>query len=225
MGLYERLAGTEEPKISVHAFMSAMGEWERGKIGQPALVSAFGLSAGAETEAVALAAKMGTVHEPHAMSGRVTLTNVGSAYDTNDDSKSLPFVYVQAAGVSRIDIELRVSKIGTGTQDWQLWDDTNGVEALGPGSITSGSLSDAGAAAHKTLNASRVFGSPLAPGIRKLRLRSKSSVATDDPVFLNAAILLFRTDTISAAVLHEVLLLGEAGLYTVAQVKSRLGIA
>jgi hypothetical protein len=122
---------------------------------------------------------------------------------------------------------VRVRKVGTGTQDWQLWDETNGVEAIGSTTLTSGSLSDAGAAADRTLTGSRVFASPLTPGVRKLRLRARSSVAADDPVFLNAAMLVFRVDTITSAVLHEILLLAQmrlAPLHTEAALKTRLGV-
>jgi hypothetical protein len=227
MGLYERLIGTAGPKIHVHTFMAALGEIERGKMSRAQIIAGFGLSASEETELDTLTAKVRTPLESYPMSGRVTLTNVGVNYDSTLDSQSLPFVYLQAAGVTRIDIDLRVRKVGSGTQDWQLWDDTTGVEAIGPGTLTSGSLSDSAAAGDHTLQASRVFASPLSPGIRKLRLRARSSTTQDDPVFLNGAIGVFRVDTITSWVLHEVLLLGEdrvAPYETAEAVKARLGV-
>jgi hypothetical protein len=231
MGLYERLTGIDladtAQKIHVHQFMAALGELDRGKVTRQQVVDGFGLTTGEGTELDTLTAKIRTPLEGYPLSGRITLTNVGTAYDTNSDSLSMPFVYLQGAGVTRVDLEMRVRKVGTGTQDWQVWDETNAVEAIGPGSLTSGSLSDAGGAADRTLQASRVFASALAPGVRKLRLRAKSSVATDDPIFLNAALLVFRVDTITSGVLHEVLLLAEdrlAPLTTIAALTARLGV-
>jgi hypothetical protein len=226
MSLYTRLMGTTDPKIPVHAFMAALGEFERGKATRQQIMDGFGLSVGEGTELDTLTAKVRTPTEAYPLSGRVTLTNVGAAYDTGNDAQSFPFVYIQGAGVTRIDFEVRVRKVGTGTQDWQLWDETNGVEAIGSTTVTSGSLSDAGAAADRTLTGSRVFASPLAPGIRKLRVRVRSSTAADDPTFLNSSLLVFRVDTITSSVLHEVLLMAEDGMVytTEAALKTRLGV-
>ena len=233
MGLYERLlqVGDGEVKIPVHQFMSALSEFERGGMTRAQVVTAFNLSAGEGTELDALTALVRQPLEGYCLGGRVTLTNVGAAYDNNIDSQSLPFFYIQKAGITRLDIELRVRKIGTGTQDWQLWNDTDGTAAIGPGALTTGSLSDAGGAADRTLNASRTFGSPLAPGVVKLRMRCQSSVAADDPLYLGGALLVFRPATISSVALHEILCLGEwfvprglAPMATVAAVKTRLGV-
>lgn len=231
MGLYERLTQIDlvppDQPIHVHQFMAALGEFERGKMTRAQIVTGFNLSVAEGDELDALSAKVRTPLEAYTLGGRVTLTNVGANYDTTLDSQSLPFVYLQVAGVTQINIELRVRKVGTGTQDWQLWDDTTPIEAIGPGTLTSGSLSDAAGAGDHTLTASRVFASPLAPSVRKLRLRAKSSTAADDPIFLNAALLIFRVDTITADVLHHVLLMGQdriAPLNSVAAVKARLGV-
>lgn len=218
---------TNGPTIPVHQIMSAMGEVDRGKMTRAQVLTAFDITVGEESDYDAFAAKIKTPQESYALCGRVTLTNVGAAYDTTLDSQALPFIYIQRAGVIRIDMEVRVRKVGTGTQDWQLFDETNGVEAVGPATITSGSLSDNGAAADRTLNGSRVFASPLSPQVVKLRLRSRSSTALDDPIFLNAAILLFRESIITPEVVHQVLCLGSygiAGYSTVAELKARLGI-
>jgi hypothetical protein len=231
MPLYEKLIGLEFPRIPLDVFMGMLGEVERGKITQQTVIDTFALSAGEQTELSALVALVRTPQEAYPLSGRVTLTNVGATYDANIDSQSLPFVYIQGAGVTRIDLEVRVRKVGTGTQDWQLFDDTNAIEAIGPATTTSGSLSDAGGAADRTLTGSRVFAAPLSPGVRKLRVRAKSSTAADDPVFLNAALLLFRVSTVTPDVLHQVLLYanwcrrrGIAPFNTVAAVKTRLGV-
>lgn len=44
MTLLDRLEGTEEPKIAVHQFMAALGEYKRGAITGPQVVTAFNLS-------------------------------------------------------------------------------------------------------------------------------------------------------------------------------------
>lgn len=54
MGLYERLAGLEQPKIAVHTFMSAMQEYMLGNMTGAQAATAFGLSAAEQTEALAL---------------------------------------------------------------------------------------------------------------------------------------------------------------------------
>lgn len=54
MGLYERLGGFEDPKIPVHTFMSAMQEYMLGNMTGAQATAAFGLSAGEQTEALAL---------------------------------------------------------------------------------------------------------------------------------------------------------------------------
>lgn len=232
MALYPRLLGAESPKISVHAIMAAVGEQERGKLTRAQVLAAFGITAQEEADYDALAAKVKPTQETYPLSGRVTLTNVGATYDANTDSQSLPFIYIQRAGVRRIDMELRVRKVGTGTQHWQLWDETNGVSVLdsdpsGGNNLTSGSLSDAGAAADRTLNGSRTFAQPLSPQVVKLRVRARSTTAADDPLYLQGSILLFREDTITSDVLHQVLLLAREGyVYTTeVDLKARLGIA
>ena len=43
MGLLQRVLGTEEPKIAIHAFM-AIAEYKRGAVTKNQIVTAFGLS-------------------------------------------------------------------------------------------------------------------------------------------------------------------------------------
>jgi hypothetical protein len=50
MGLWERVVGTEEPKIAVHAFFAMASERRRGKVTDADVYNAFGLSAGEQTE-------------------------------------------------------------------------------------------------------------------------------------------------------------------------------
>jgi hypothetical protein len=228
VALYDRLMGLADPKLPVHQFMAALGEWERGKMTRAQVISAMTIQPTEEADLDTLANIVRTPLESYPLSGRVVLTNVGATYDANIDAQSLPFVWLQTAGVTRIDLEVRTRKVGTGTQDYQLWNETDGTIAIDSTVATTGSLSDAGAAADRTLTASRTFASPLAPGVKKLRLRAKSTVAADDPTFLNAAVLVFRVATITAEVLHQILLLAEYGsapYTTVAAVKARLGVS
>lgn len=227
MALIDRLIITgDSSKIRVHPFMAAMGELERGKVTRQQVIDAFGLLAADEAELDALIGKVRSIQDSYPLSGRVVLTNVGAAYDTTVDSQSLPFVWIQCAGITRIDLEIRSRKAATqtGNIDYQLWDETNGVSALDSTNATTGSLTHTGTAGDATLTASRTFAAPLAPGVRKQRVRAKSSTAADDPTFLNAALLVTRVDTITADVLHQLLCLGEGGIYTAAQVRTRLGI-
>lgn len=230
MALIDRLVAADATKIPVHPFMAACGEWERGKMSRQQVIDAFGLLAGDLAELDALNALVKTPREAYPLSGRVVLTNVGATYDANVDSLSLPFVYIQRAGVTRLDVEVRNRKAATqtGTIDYQLWDETNASAAIDTVTATTGSLSDAAAAGDHTLIASRTFAVPLAPGVVKLRLRCKCTTAADDPTFLNASLLLTRVDTITADVLHQVLLLGENDtppLNSAAALRTRLGLA
>lgn len=231
MGLYERLTqidlGPTETPIHVHQFMAALGEFERNKMSRAQIMTAFGLSVAEGVELDALTAKVRTPLESYSLNGRVTLTNVGTAYDTTLDSQSLPFIWLQVAGITRVDMEVRHRKVGTGSQDYQLFNDTDAIEAIGPSTITSGSFTDTNGAGDRTLTGRRDFASPLAPGVKRLRLRARSSVPADDPIFLNAALLVFRVDTITADVLHHILLMGQdriAPLDTIAAVRTRLGV-
>jgi hypothetical protein len=70
-------------------------------------------------------------------------------------------------------------KVGTGTISYQLWNETDGVEVC--------VLNDAAAAGVRYLTG--VF--PVAiNGIKLCRIRAKSTIAGDDPIFLGASALL-----------------------------------
>lgn len=110
----------------------------------------------------------------------VTLTNVGSAYDTVAAARGLGIELVDFTGVSQIVFAVLVNKIGTGTQSWQLWNVTDGTEIA--------VLIDSGAAGdmkelRNTFNVNLV-------GVKMVRVRAKSSNAADDPVFYGASILM-----------------------------------
>jgi hypothetical protein len=103
----------------------------------------------------------------------ITLTNVGSAYDAIALSQGLWVKRIDFTGVTQLKADLRVNKIGTGTQSWQIWNDTDGAQI--------GVIDDAGAAGVKSLAAT--FNVSLT-GEKVVRVRAKSTIAADDPVFL-----------------------------------------
>jgi hypothetical protein len=51
MPLYQRLLGTAEPKIPIHAFQSVMGEWARGKLTGAQAQAVIGAISGAPLDA------------------------------------------------------------------------------------------------------------------------------------------------------------------------------
>lgn len=223
MSLYTRLLGIDTPRIPIHVFMAAVGEWERGRITQAQVVNAFNLSAGEETEAVTLLGKIVYPRETLtivATPAGHTLTNVGASYDAVAVSQNMGFIPVQTAGITQIIFGVRVNKVGSGTQDWQLWNETDSQQVA--------VISDAGGTGVKTLQTTVDFGSPLGAGMKVVRVRARSSTAADDPVIFSAAASIRRASSLTPLELHEVLLLGEpdnSPYHSEAAIKSRLGIA
>ncbi len=220
-GLYERIIGTEEPKIAVHSFMAALGEMERGKITAGTLATAFSLSAAEQTEAATLFNRIVTPLESVSLGGFATLTNMGATYDTTTTvfaSLGLGWCRIQTAGITGVEFSVSVNKIGSGTQSWQLWNETDGTEIA--------VIDDAGVAGLKTLSVTVSLPGPLAAALKTLRVRAKSTIAADDPIYLGAALMIRRIDRLTSVELHEVLLLAEHGeAYTVVgALKARLGV-
>lgn len=122
------------------------------------------------------------LYRPEAISigGLVTLTNVGASYDTIAAARGLGCAYVDMTNVMSIDFRVMCNKVGTGTQDWQLWNETDAAEV--------GVISDAGAAGNKTL--STTFSGLALTGKKLLRVRARSSTAADDPVYYGSCITL-----------------------------------
>lgn len=217
MALYDRLLGYEAPFLPVHQFMGMLGELKRGKVTQAQIVAALGLSVAEETELVTLAGKLIQRTEFVTLGSYNPLTNVGLTYDAINSSRGLGFVRIDMTGVTTLDIEVQCNKIGSGIQSWQLWNETDASQIA--------VINDAGAAGNKTLTTS-VTGLTLV-GVKRIRLRSLSTVTTDDPIHYGTSIQVHRIDTLMSAELHEVLLIGEAKqapYNTVASVKTRLGV-
>jgi hypothetical protein len=223
MGLYERLIGgalpENEPKIAVHQFMAALGEFSRGKATAQQITDAFTLSPGEVTEAAALIARVVTPLEAISIGAFVQLTNIGTNYDTVAASRGLGIARLQTAGITGFEFSVAVNKVGSGTQSWQLWNETDGAEIA--------VIDDAGATGVKILSIVQTLPQPLAAGFKTVRVRAKSTTASDDPQFLGACLLIQRPERLGSEELHEVLLLAETGAAytTAAALKARLGVS
>jgi hypothetical protein len=222
MALYPRLIGgalpENEPKIPCHQFMALLAEVEKGKITAGNAAAMIGLDAGEITEADALIAKVISPRECITFGGFLTITNIGTTYDAVALSQGLGSAIIQSAGITQIIFGVRVNKVGTGTQSWQLWNETDAVEV--------GVIDDAGATGVKNLSTT-INSAPLSAGIKTIRIRAKSTTAADDPVYMGASASIVRVDRLTPEDLHQVLLLAEYGYaYTTeAALKTRLGIA
>lgn len=220
MGLYERLVGTQSPKIGVHSWMAALGEFERGKMTSQQIINAFALDAGEQTQATAMLGLIQPPPETVALGAFNILTNVGAAYDTLAAAKGLGTVLLECGGITAFTFGVFYNKVGSGTLSWQLWDQTNSVEVT--------RIDDSAAAADNKLGSITVnLGAPLPIGSRVLRVRVKSTTAADDPVFYGASIQIRRVGIVTADVLHQLLLLAEARivpLETPALLQTRLGL-
>lgn len=118
------------------------------------------------------------------LGGYNVLTNVGAAYDAIAPSRGLGVALVDFTNVDNVDFVLGVNKVGTGTQSWQLWNETDGSEI--------GVIDDAGAAGNKTLSGT-IPKNALPNGVKTVRVRCKSTVAADDPVYYGSSLKLNRT--------------------------------
>lgn len=223
MSLYTRLLGDETPRIPVHQFMAAIGELERGRVTEQQVVDYFGLSAGETTEAGTLLGKIVYPREAIAMGGSPAghiVTNVGTTYDAVAVSQNLAFTYVQTAGITQVIFGVRVNKVGSGTQSWQLWNDTDGSQVA--------VIDDAGATGIKWLTTTVNFAPALGAGEKIIRVRAKSTTAGDDPVFFSALLSIRRASSLTPLELHEVLLLAEpvnSPYHSEAALKARFGVA
>jgi hypothetical protein len=102
---------------------------------------------------------------------------------------------IDFVGVEQIEFRVGANKVGSGTQSWQLWNVTDGAEI--------GVIDDAGGTGDKILSAT-FSGASVPSGVKLVRVRAKSTVAADDPVYYGSAVLLRR-----AAVTFERLGLAE----------------
>ena len=219
MGFYERITREQEPKLAAHSIMALLGEVERGQLTLGQAATALGLSVDEQAEALTLLGRLVPPREAISLGSFVTLTNIGTAYDGTDAGRGLGVALIQTAGITQVIFGVRVNKVGTGTQSWQLFNDTDGTEVA--------VIDDAGVAGVKTLSTTVNFSAPLAAGIKTIRVRAKSTTAADDPIFLGAALSIRRASVLTSIELHEVLLCADfAGAPYTSSValKTRLGV-
>ena len=112
----------------------------------------------------------------------VTLTNVGTTYDAIGASKGLGMGLFDFTGATQVIFWVKYNKVAAGasTLSWQLWNETDGTEI--------GVITDATAAGDNK-DQQATFNVALS-GVKKVRVRAKSTVAADDPVFYGAALQL-----------------------------------
>ena len=218
MGLYERFTGEEQPRIRGHSLAAILGEVEREKLTLAQASQALGLSPAEEVEAQALFAKIVLPRESISFGGFVTLTNIGTAYDTIPASQGLGLALIQATGITSVIFGVKVNKIGTGTQSWQLFNETDTSE------ITV--IDDAGATGIKMLSTTVNFNPALESGVKMIRVRAKSTVPADDPIYFGGTLGIRRSSLLTAVELHEVTMLCGQGepYFPASALKARLGV-
>jgi hypothetical protein len=113
--------------------------------------------------------------------GYLVLTNVGAAYDAIAPARGLGMTEVDFTGCTRLDFTVRVNKVGTGTQSWQLWSETDSAQLA--------VIDDAAAAGDNKVLTVAVT-SNLPTGVKRVRVRAKSTTAADDPVFYGSCLRL-----------------------------------
>lgn len=109
------------------------------------------------------------------LAGHTVLTNIGTAYQVIGQAE------VDLTAVAQITFRAVANKVGSGTQSWQLWNATDGVELAVFDDVASAGLHTFGPA---------VIDVSALTGIKLLQLRGKSTTAADDPVFRGASLLL-----------------------------------
>jgi hypothetical protein len=112
----------------------------------------------------------------------ILLTNVGSTYDAIPAAKGLGFQDIDFTDVTQLTFRCRWNKVGTGTLSWQLWNETDGSELA--------VITDAAAAGDNKTGSMTV--APGLTGVKTVRVRVKSTVATDDPTYYGASISVVR---------------------------------
>lgn len=115
------------------------------------------------------------------LGGYTVLTNIGTTYDAINQANGLGIANLNFTDVNQLDFIVRTNKIGTGNQSWQLWNDTTSSQ------ITV--ITDSGAAGNKTLLASGINVATIT-GINTVRIRAKSDVSSDDPLYYGSSIKL-----------------------------------
>lgn len=112
----------------------------------------------------------------------VTLTNVGTSYDTTTAAKGLGFAEIDFSGVTSVVFTVRYNKVGSGVLSWQLWNETDSTEI--------GVITDSVAGDNKRQQAT--FAMSLS-GVKEVRVRVKSTTGSDDPVYYGSSVRVVRS--------------------------------
>ncbi len=225
MSLYTRLLGlaseSSERHLPIHEFRSSLGEYERGKLTAADVYAMWNLDAAEQAELNTLYGKIAQPLQTISIGGFAILTNVGLTYDGTHASGGGGHVQVEYGGINAFAWKVGLNRnAATGTIFCQLWNDTEGVQVA--------EVSDTAGAGNKFLPESvQTFTPVLAPGIRSLRVRIRSTVAADDPAYLGSSLLIRRVGIMTSAVLEEILMLargGYVGLGSEVALKARLGV-
>jgi hypothetical protein len=118
----------------------------------------------------------------------ITLTNVGTGYDTIQAARGLGIGRRDFRGYDRLTFDVSHNKVGTGTITYQVYDETGGGPLLDAGGAEI-LVTDAAAAGARLLTATFTVNRS---DTRLLRVRAKSTVAGDDPIYLGASVLLWK---------------------------------
>jgi hypothetical protein len=118
----------------------------------------------------------------------VTLTNVGTSYDTIGAANGLGFSEIDFRGATQVTFRVRHQKVGTGTITYQLWAfdiNASGAEINGQSVAEVSDATAAGVAKYLTVTAAVDINA-----VKLCRVRAKSTVSADDPLFHGSSILL-----------------------------------
>jgi hypothetical protein len=117
----------------------------------------------------------------------ITLTNVGTSYDAIAAARGLGIGRRDFRGYNRLTLDVHHTKVGTGTVTYQVYNETDAAPLL-DASGTEVLVSDSGSAGTRVLSATFTVNRS---DVKLLRLRVKSTVAGDDPIYLGGSILLW----------------------------------
>lgn len=111
------------------------------------------------------------------LGGFVVLTNVGTTFDAIDASRGLGRIEADWKAYSTLVLDVSTKHVGTGALTWELWNETD--------SQAIGTVADANSTVWHTRRGTFLN---VPTGIKVLRLRVRSTVATDDPAFGGATL-------------------------------------
>lgn len=118
----------------------------------------------------------------------ITLTNVGSAYDFIPAARGLGIGRRDFRGYDRLTLDVFHNKVGTGVITYQLYNVTDATPLLDSGGAEI-VVADAAGAGERVLSATFTINRS---DTKLLRVRVKSSVAGDDPIYLGGSVLLWK---------------------------------